>query len=133
MQSLIDNQNAITLVLANNNKSHLILSTYDIRDINLIIKLLKPFKECGKMLSSESNVTISLISPLFEQLKQHLTASNLDHSLIQNMKTKMLAKMKTSYSSDQRKILTTCTLLDIRYESTKYLANDFDQHWREPY
>ena len=39
----------------------------------------------------------------------------------------MLAKMKTRYSSQQMQILTTCTLLDIRYKSSKYLLNGFDQ------
>ena len=127
MQSLKENKDAITLVLAENNKTQLIFTSSDIRDIYHINKLLRPFKDCGEKLSSESNVTISLISPLFEQLKQHLSASNFDPTLIQNMKTKMLAKMNTRYSSDQMKILKTCTLLDIRYKSSKYLANDFDQ------
>ena len=67
MQSLKENKDAITLVLAENNKTHLIFTSSEIRDINHIIKLLRPFKECGEKLSSESNVTISLISPLFEQ------------------------------------------------------------------
>ena len=65
MQSLIENKDAITLVLAAQNKSHLTLTPCDNRDMNHIIKLLKPFKVCGEMLSSESNVTISLIIPLF--------------------------------------------------------------------
>ena len=65
MQSLIENKDAITLVLATQNKSHLTLTPCDNRDMNHIIKLLKPFKVCGEMLSSESNVTISLIIPLF--------------------------------------------------------------------
>ena len=89
MQSLIDNKVAITLVLADNNKSHLILTPSEIRDINLIIKLLKPFKECGEKLSSESNVTISLIIPLFDILKKHLSANAIDTTLIKDMKTKM--------------------------------------------
>ena len=40
--------------------------------------------------------------------------------------------MNTRYSSDKMKILKTCTLLDIRYKSSKYLANDFDQHVNPP-
>ena len=31
-----------------------------------IVALLKPFKECGEALSSEKDVTISLIVPYFE-------------------------------------------------------------------
>ena len=39
----------------------------------------------------------------------------------------MLAKLKTRYTSDQMKILKTCTLLDIRNKSCNYVANHFDQ------
>ena len=127
MQSLIDNKDAITLVLAHQNKSHLILTPSDNRDMLLIIKLLKPFKVCGEKLSSESNVTISLIIPLFQSLKQHLTALNNDTIMIQNMKKFMLLKMKTRYSSQQTQFLTTCTLLDIRYKSSMYVSHGFDQ------
>ena len=70
MQSLMDNIDAITLVLGNNNKSHLILNHNDKSSIRCIIKLLKPFKVCGEKLSSETNVTISLIIPLFEILEK---------------------------------------------------------------
>ena len=127
MQSLMENMNAITIVLGHNGKSHLILNYYEQNNINLLIKLLKPFKECGEKLSSETNVTISLIIPLFEKLKKHLTINAIDTTLIQNMKTKMLAKLKSRYSSDQMKILKTCTLLDIRNKSITYVANHYDQ------
>ena len=100
---------------------------YHNRDMNHIIKLLKPFKVCGEKLSSESNVTISLIIPLFHSLKQHLAALNYDTIMIQNMKKFMLLKMKTRYSSQQTQFLTTCTLLDIRYKSSTYVSNGFDQ------
>ena len=39
----------------------------------------------------------------------------------------MLAKLKTRYTSEQIKILKTCTLLDIRNKTCKYVANDFGQ------
>ena len=60
MQSIMDNIAAIIVVLGNNSKNHLILNLSEQTSINLIIKLLKPFKECGEKLSSETNVTISL-------------------------------------------------------------------------
>ena len=127
MQSLMDKMTAVTLVLGNNNKSHLILNHNDKSSICCIIKLLKPFKECGEKLSSESNVTISLIIPLFDKLKKHLSANAIDTTLIKDMKTKMLAKLKTRYTPEQMKILKTCTLLDIRNKSCNYVANHFDQ------
>ena len=39
----------------------------------------------------------------------------------------MLAKLKTKYTPDQMKSLKTCTLLDIRYKTCNYVANDFGQ------
>ena len=118
MQSLTENKNAITLVLAEQNKSYLIITPQEHKEMLNIIILLKPFKECGEKLSSENNVTISLIIPLFNVLKQHLAAKLSDSTMIQNMKQFMLAKMKTRYTAQQTQFLTTCTLLDIRYKNT---------------
>ena len=97
------------------------------RDINHIIRLLTPFKDCGEKLSSENNVTISLISPMLEILGDHLSPHRNDTPLIANMKTKMLIKLNNRYTPVQMKFLKTCTLLDVRYKSEKYLAPDFDE------
>ena len=56
-----------------------------------------------------------------------MSANAIDTTLIKDMKTKMLAKLKTRYTSEQMKILKTCTLLDIRNKSCNYVANHFDQ------
>ena len=127
MQSIIDNIVPITYLLGNNSKSHLILNDSEEASMKLIIRLLKPFKECGEKLSSETNVTISLVIPLFEKLKRHLENTAMDCSLITDMKTKMLAKLKTRYSSDQMKILKTCTILDIRNKCIPKVANHYAQ------
>ena len=118
MQSLSENKNTVTLVLAEQNKPFLILTTQEHKEMINIIILLKPFKECGVKLSSENNVTISRIIPLFDVLKQHLVAKTSDSTMIQNMKQFMLAKMKTRYTAQQTQFLTTCTLLDIRYKNS---------------
>ena len=114
MQRIMGHIDAITLTLGDNNKSHLILNVTEKNNINSIIQLLKPFKECGEKLSSEANVTISLIVPLFQKLKSHL-------------QTKMLAKLNNRYTTDQMKSLKTCTLLDVRYMNCDYVKDDFDQ------
>ena len=101
MHSLKENKDAVTLVLAQNQKTHLIFTPTEVRDINHIIRLLKPFKDCGEKLSSENNVTISLISPLFEQLRNHLSPHQHDTPLITNMKTKMLIKLKIGILLDK--------------------------------
>ena len=127
MESIMNNLAAIIVVLGTNGKTHLILDSAEQTSINLIIRLLTPFKVCGEKLSSENNVTISLIVPLFEKLKRHLAVNPLDCRMITDMKTNMLAKLKTRYSSDQMKILKTCTLLDIRNKCTPYVANHYAQ------
>ena len=131
MNSLIESKHAITLVLADNNKSDLILTTNKLRDMNNIIKLLTPFKIAGEKLSSENNVTISLIIPIFERLKSHLSTNSLGTPMIKSMKTCMLAKMETRYNSEQIKILTTCSLLDVRYKSSPYLVHGFPQFMKD--
>ena len=127
MQSLIDSRHAVTLVLADQNKPHLFLTRNENKDINNIINLLKPFKLCGEKLSSESNVTISLIIPMFQALKDHLTVLTNDTTMIESMKTFMLEKMKTRYTPQQMQFLTKCTVLDIRYKSCAYVSTAFDQ------
>ena len=64
---------------------------------------------------------------MFHALEEHLAVSTNDSTMIRSMKTFMLAKMKTRYNHQQIQFLTTCTLLDIRYKSSKYLLNGFDQ------
>ena len=97
------------------------------KQINSIIDLLKPFKECGEKLSSETNVTISLIVPLFQILKHHLSPNPNDIYLIREMKSKMLSKLNNRYTTDQLKCLTTCTLLDVRHKNDEYVKKDFHQ------
>ena len=56
-----------------------------------------------------------------------MSAHQLDTALIRDMKTKMLAKLKTRYTPDQMKSLKTCTLLDVRYKNCDYVKDDFHQ------
>ena len=56
-----------------------------------------------------------------------MSANAIDTTLIKDLKIKMLAKLKTRYTSEQMKILKTCTLLDIRNKSCNYVGNHFDQ------
>ena len=117
---------AITLSLANN-KMHLILTSSDKTRMNSIIALLTPFKECGEKLASEKNVSISLIIPLFETLKTHLSPFEGDNYIITDMKRKMLDKLENRYSNEQIKILKICTLLDVRHKNEKYVKSDNDE------
>ena len=127
MQSIMNNRIPIAYLLGKNNKTHLILSGSDENNMQAIIELLKPLKVFGEKLSSETNVTISLVIPIFERLKLHLQNSGQDCSLVTDMKAKMLAKLRTRYSSDQMQILKTCTILDVRSKGIHKVANHYDQ------
>ena len=127
MQSIMNNRIPIAYLLGKNNKTHLILSGSDENNMQAIIELLKPLKVFGEKLSSETNVTISLVIPIFKRLKLHLQNSGQDCSLVTDMKAKMLAKLRTRYSSDQMQILKTCTILDVRSKGIHKVANHYDQ------
>ena len=127
MQSILDNRIPISYLLGNQQKTHLILSGSDEDNMEAIIELLKPFKDCGEKLSSETNVTISLVIPLFQKLKQHLQNTDQDCSLVTDMKAKMLAKLRTRYSSEQMQRLKTCTILDVRSKGILKVANHYGQ------
>ena len=51
-----------------------------------IIDLLTPFKELGDKLGSEKNVSISLVVPVLQALKDHLEAEEDDISMIKDIK-----------------------------------------------
>ena len=110
------------------------LTDSDTGRMKVIITLLKPFKECGEKLSSETNVTISLVIPLFEKLKEHLKNNGLDCGMITDMKATMLAKLKTRYSSDEMQRLKTCTILDVRNKCIPKVLDhyaQFEQHMKD--
>ena len=90
-----------------------------------IVTLLTPFKECGEKLSSENDVTISLIVPYFQILRQHLSPKTNDLKIIKDMKCQMLMKLNTRYTTEQLKCLTTSTLLDVRHKND--VKHDFEQ------
>ena len=90
-----------------------------------IVTLLLPFKECGEKLSSENDVTISLIVPYFQILKLHLSPKTNDLKIIKEMKCQMLMKLNTRYTTEQLKCLTTSTLLDVRHKND--VKKDFEQ------
>ena len=125
MERILTNYNAITMALVGNNKSSLILTPYDQTNMRAIVTLLRPFQECGEVLSSENDVTISLIVPYFKSLKEHLSPKPDDLKMIKDMKVKMLLKLNNRYNTQQLTSLTFATLLDVRHKND-FLAN-FEQ------
>ena len=125
MDRILTNYNAIALTLVANNKSSLILTPNDRTNMSAIVTLLKPFKECGEVLSSENDVTISLIVPYFQSLREHLSPKPDDLKIIEDMKCKMLLKLNNRYNTQQLKCLTFSTLLDVRHKND--LKDNFEQ------
>ena len=109
MERILLNFTQITLTLAENNKSVLILCPDDRQKMTAIVNLLTPFKECGEALSSEKDVTISLIVPYFKNLREHLSPNTQDLNIIKQMKSKMLEKLNSRYNDEQLKSLTFST------------------------
>merc|ERR1711888_429917 len=70
---------------------------------------------------------MSLIVPLFPILNDHLSPNPNDNYIIREMKSKMLTKLTSRYTTDQFKCLKTCTLLDVRYKNHDYVKKDFHQ------
>ena len=70
-------------------------------------------------------MTISLIVPYFQILRQHLSPKTNDLKIIKEMKCQMLMKLNTRYTTEQLKCLTTSTLLDVRHKN--YVKKDFEQ------
>ena len=113
------------MCLANNNQSSLILTPDDKNKMTAIVTLLTPFKECGEVLSSENDVTISLIVPYFQTLREHLSPKTTDSKIIEDMKSKMLLKLNNRYNTQQLRCLTISTLLDVRHKND--VKHDFEQ------
>ena len=127
MRCLTQKKDLVDLTLVRSQKANLVLSPIEEKETRLIIRLLTPFERSGEKLSSEDNVTISLIISIFETLGEHLKPNNKDITLIAQMKTKMLIKFNNRYTPVQMKCLKICTLLDVRYKCEKFLAPDFDR------
>ena len=125
MDMILANLNEITKTLVATKKSALTLTPIDRTNMSAIVTLLRPFKECGELLSSENDVTISLIVPYFNSLRQHLSPKATDSKLIEDMKSKMLPKLNDRYNNQQIKCLTVSTLLDVRHKND--VKHGFDQ------
>ena len=67
--SLKENKEALTLTLDAKDKRYLMLISVEWIRINQIIQLFEPFKIAGEMLGSKKNISISLIIPAFQILK----------------------------------------------------------------
>ena len=78
LESIMKNIDSLTIAVNNHGRESLILSITEQNEIKSIIELLKVFKYVGETLSSEKVVTISLIQPMFIEIRQELRCSSRD-------------------------------------------------------
>ena len=71
MERILMNFHQIILTLESNNQPLLILNSDDKDRMTAIVTLPPAFKECGEKLSSENDVTISLIVSYFQILSNY--------------------------------------------------------------
>ena len=96
----------------------MMITQTEIDQVKEIILLLKPFKVAGEKLGKEKDVTITLIMPIFDHLKNKVLKHKPgDSNLIKSMKTSMKTKLENRYTEDQMELLTTITFFDPRHKT----------------
>ena len=98
LERLIKIVDAVNGVLAMQGKNHLLINQRELNAMEVLVKLLTPFKEATKNLSGENYVTISFVIPFFNKLKKHLAEDPKDIQIIKDMKTHMLKKLENRYT-----------------------------------
>ena len=118
LESLIQNVLAVVVALQKANKINMMIAQTEIDQVKEIIVLLKPFKVAGEKLGKEKDVTITLIMPIFDHLKNKVLKHKPgDSNLIKSMKTSMKTKLENRYTEDQMELLTTIKKFDPRYKT----------------
>ena len=88
MERILLHYDSINTVLIKNHKKGLVIGIDEKFQMEAIVELLTPLKQCGEALSSEKDVTISFIVPHFKKLRDHLSENDNDLPLIKHMKSK---------------------------------------------
>ena len=88
---------------------------------------LNPFHEALQHFSSDNLVTISLVFPFFECLKDHLGVKDSDVPMIKDMKGHMLNILGPRHPYKQQVFLELCSLLDPRFKQQVTLKNNYNK------
>ena len=125
--SILNNEEAIAAVLKADKKyRHLTLTPEDLTTLEEAKEVLKPCKDLTVTLSSEKDVTVSLIVPSLIRLKNmYLMEKESDIELIKQMKEAMRKDLETRYSDSSTKLLlNVSSLLDPRLKKLNFLPDD---------
>lgn len=119
LHRVVEQQEAIRLVLASDHKSsHLIPTWQDFDVMDSILAALAPLRDMTDLLSGESHVTISAVRPLI----QHLSSTVLGHkdgdsALSKEIKTRVNNDLQRRYSSDEiNQLISVCSVIDPRFK-----------------
>ena len=117
--SIINNLHPVVIALTDANRSSLVLKPLEINRIKEIIGLLQIFKSNTEMLGVQSDITITLIIPIYKIFKDTLsTVGEKESPMLKSMKGHMLNKLKSRYSEAQLNYLAHCTYLDPRFKKS---------------
>ncbi len=125
--SILENEEAVAASLKMEKKyRHLALTPDELTSLEEAKDLLKPWKELTVTMSSEKDVTISLVTPSLHKLKNILLQQrDGDSEITREMKEAMQNDLKTRYKDESvRLFLHVACLLDPRFKSLDFLTEE---------
>lgn len=76
------------------------LEAVDLEVVDAFCDVLKPYYDATHLVSSQTNITISLIHPLKSQILSKLKITEVDHPAVKTLKTTLHDDLKTRYNTD---------------------------------
>ena len=126
---IVEQQEAIRVVLANDRKTaHLIPTWQDFDVLDSMLAVLTPLREMTDTLSGEKSVSISAVKPLLRHICDTvLLRKEGDSTLTTEMKQKIRNDLTSRYSDpDTDHLLTVSTFLDPRFKHVSLPGNEID-------
>lgn len=122
----IEQQSPICATLVDQKRLDLLPKDNELKLLEDMIAVLKPFKDVTMKMSADTYVTISAISPLLHHLLHNvLTANESDSTAIRQMKQEMKHNLTSRYQApDVAKLLNLACFLDPRFKNMPFLEDD---------
>jgi hypothetical protein len=119
LHRIVEQQEAIRVVLATDRKSsHLIPTWQDFDVMDSILAVLAPLRDMTDLLSGESHITISAVYPLIKHLSSTvLSHKDSDSALTKEVKTRVNDDLQRRYSGDEtNQSISLCSVIDPRFK-----------------
>jgi Holliday junction resolvase len=127
MERLVEQQQALRIVLANDRKvSHVFPSWQDLDVLDLVLAVLRPFKQLTDLLSGNKYVPVSIVKPLLNYIyTNNLAAKPNDTSLTVEIKDRMKEKVKLCFQEDEiDELLNLCSIVDAHFMLSVLQSDD---------